>query len=129
MSALDLPFLWYQDMRVNVGMYANDDGGGAAPPGVTLSDSDGNWLFNTTLIPKIVNHHITHSAPSDIEEVIFEYPTGGLDIQSKRGPWTSNGGIWLCWAFLSSTSFWLLNDANYTGFQGGAVHAAVLVEF
>lgn len=126
----DLPLLWYQGMRLNLGLYANKNGPITAhPPAVTTADSDGNWIMNEMLTPHQVNYFHRTASTFDHQEVVFKYDSGTLDVQSKRGPWTVNGGMWLAWAFLSSVNFWILNSATQQGYMGGAVTYASLIEF
>lgn len=124
-----LPRLWYQQMTVNVGIYAKPTNPLASnPPAVPPTISDGWWVQQEQMVPTIVEHYDNGTGALS-QLVTFNFASGVNDSAGRRGPWTADpSGIYLVWNFFSPTSFWTLHDANYIGYGGGAIFVSALVE-
>jgi len=125
-----LPQLWYQNMIIQVGLYARPDldvtGTPPSPAGVT---SDGNWIMNDMLTPRHIRTWYDTMTTNTQAEVNFQMDSGTGESFAKRGPFTvGTGSVFLCWDVFSPVNFWLQNSAAYVGWNGGVARLSTLVQ-
>lgn len=121
--------LWYQDMNVQMGLYASPSLAGTGVPNAVSTDtSDGNWIQQELMsVHQVV--YFNNPGFNTISEVIFKIDTGLSESFGKRGPYTvPSGGLFLVWNFASTDLFWQLNDLDYYGYMGGVAKVSALIE-
>jgi len=127
-TTFPLPQLWYQGMIVRVGLYCDPTlPFTSTPPDVEVDTSDGGWLMNDLLMPRLVNYG-NEQGGNSWAEVNFQTDAGTFQSFGKRGPVTAaTSGVYLCWFFNSADTFWELNSTDFFGYMGGSSQVSALV--